>query len=192
MTTASMTRPHDDPAWLAPSRPYLGVQFQVKRASESWERQATAALRRQVFCVEQGLFDEDDRDAIDTTAIPLAAIAFSCGMPDRVVGTVRIHTPAPRQWFGSRLAVAASHRRSGRLGASLIRLAVGHANALGCDTFLAHVQERNVALFTRLHWHSVDTLTLHGHPHHLMQADLTCYPVIANSDAGLFSPSVSS
>lgn len=185
MTTASVTTANAGLLWLSPNRPYLGCTFHVKQASEAWERAATATLRREVFCSEQGLFEDDDRDAIDITAIPLAAISFNCGMPDRVVGTVRIHSPTPRQWFGSRLAVATSHRRSGRLGVNLIRLAVGHANALGCDTFLAHVQERNITLFKRLHWHTIDTLTLHGHPHHLMQADLEHYPPIADANEGL-------
>ena len=43
----------------------------------------------------------------------------------------------------------ASH---GSIGATLIRLAVSSAHALGCETFLAHVQSQNVPLFRALHW----------------------------------------
>ncbi len=39
------------------------VAFRIKRASEAWERRDAHALRRAVFCVEQGIFVGDDRDA---------------------------------------------------------------------------------------------------------------------------------
>ncbi len=79
-------------------------------------------------------------------------------------------------WWGSRLAVHADFRRHGRLGASLIRLAVASAHARGCRRFLAQVQNQNVPLFRRLNWQSLQELLLHGRPHHLMQADLNRYP----------------
>ena len=33
------------------------------------------ALRREIFCAEQGLFEQDDRDAVDRRAYPIVAIA---------------------------------------------------------------------------------------------------------------------
>ena len=110
----------------------------------------------------------------------LARALLNRGMPDQVVGTVRIHThpegEEPGLWWGSRLAVHAAFRQHGRLGATLIRLAVSSAHARGALVFLAHVQAQNVPLFQRLHWSLLKEETLHGRPHALMQADLAHYP----------------
>lgn len=97
-------------------------------------------------------------------------------MPDQVVGTVRIHEKSPGLWWGSRLAVHPSFRSQGHLGATLIRLAVSRAHALGCHTFLAHVQAQNALLFRKLNWQQLGELSIHGRPHCEMQADLAAYP----------------
>lgn len=152
------------------------TEFRVKQATLAWEEAAAYRLRRDVFCDEQGIFTGDDRDDIDAHAHLLVALACVGGMPDQVVGTVRIHRDASGRWWGSRLAVHRAHRRNGNLGASLIRLAVSSANAIGCATFLAHVQSQNVPLFRKLHWRSLQEETLLGRPHNLMQADLAAYP----------------
>ncbi|WP_051340844.1 MSMEG_0567/Sll0786 family nitrogen starvation N-acetyltransferase [Azospirillum halopraeferens] len=161
--------------------------YRIKHATEAWERAGAAALRRQVFCAEQGLFDGDDRDAVDAHALTIVALSDLCGMPDAVVGTVRIHQPEPGLWIGSRLAVAPAHRRAGSLGASLIRMAVCTAAGRGCLRFHAHVQARNALLFRRLHWRTLEEVTLHGHPHHHMQADLAHYPPIHDGDRGFLA-----
>jgi hypothetical protein len=74
-----------------PVKPFLACEFQVKFATEAWERRQAAALRRRVFCDEQGIFAGDDRDEIDDTAIPLVAISLLGVAADEVIGTVRIH-----------------------------------------------------------------------------------------------------
>ena len=170
-----------------PVRPFVSGAFTVKFATDAWERRGASALRRQVFCVEQGLFGEDDRDALDEKAIPIVALSSYTVAPDAVVGTVRIHEAEPATWWGSRLAVAADHRRVGALGASLIRLAVSSAHARGCTTFLAHVQSQNALLFQRLHWAVVGEVELHGRPHKKMQADLSFYPPFATPETGFLA-----
>lgn len=170
-----------------PVTAFFPPQYLIKWATQDWERRQMWALRRAVFCEEQALFDGDDRDAVDETAIPLVAIACIAGQPDEVVGTVRIHNPEPGVWWGSRLAVAADYRRQGHLGAALIRLAVSSAHARDCHTFLAQVQSRNVPLFRRLHWRSLEEISLHGRPHHLMQADLDWYPPYAEGATGFIT-----
>lgn len=142
------------------------------------------ALRQAVFCAEQGIFAGDDVDNIDNTATHIVAIACIAGLPDRVVGTVRIHTEKPGVWWGSRLAVDQDYRKQGSLGAALIRLAVCSAHARGCNTFLAQVQSRNQLLFRRLHWKSLQELSIHNRPHYLMQADLDWYPPYADGATG--------
>jgi putative N-acetyltransferase (TIGR04045 family) len=156
----------------------------IKLAMTPSEREATRQLRRAVFCEEQGIFEGDDTDAIDSKALPIAAVISLPGMPDEVVGTVRIHETEPGVWYGSRLAVAQHARRIGSVGSGLIKLAVGTAHAHGCKTFLAQVQSQNVPLFRRLHWATLAELDVHGRPHHLMQADLAHYPPIVDGDVG--------
>jgi putative N-acetyltransferase (TIGR04045 family) len=164
--------------------PYWPSHFRVKPATDPWEIRDAAALRRQVFCVEQGLFAGDDRDALDAVAIPICAVSSLGVAPDEVVGTVRIHAAGAGVWWGSRLAVAPRFRRVGALGAGLIRVAVSTAAASGCTRFLAHVQERHVPLFEALHWRGLEVLDLHGLPHRRMEADLAHYPPLADP-AGL-------
>jgi putative N-acetyltransferase (TIGR04045 family) len=166
---------------------FLPAEYRVKFATEAWERRQAAALRRQVFCEEQGIFANDDRDAIDEIAIPLVVISSLGVAPYDVVGSVRIHEAEPGVWWGSRLAVAAAYRRIGALGTSLIRLAVGAAHGRGCRRFYAHVQSQNALLFQRLHWRTIEQTEFHGRPHHYMQADLTHYPPISDPEVGFLS-----
>ena len=170
-----------------PFKPFTASEFQVKFATETWEKRGAAALRRQVFCLEQGLFQGDDRDAIDATAIPLVAISLLGVAADEVVGTVRIHEAEPGLWWGSRLAVAPAYRRLSALGTALIQLAVSSAHARGCQRFLAHVQAQNAPLFHRLHWRTLEQIELLGHPHHKMEADLSFYPPFEHAEAGFYA-----
>lgn len=163
-----------------PLRPQLTVR--IKQAVTQAERDATRMLRREVFCQEQGLFNGDDGDGTDATAIPLAAIAG-----EEVVGTVRIHQAESRIWWGSRLAVARPFRRRADIGTGLIRLAVGIAHARGCRTFLAYVQAQNVMMFEQLHWLALYEIEVHGRPHYLMRADLSYYPPIHDGETGFLS-----
>lgn len=155
--------------------PYAPSEFRIKWTTLNWEAGEAFKLRRAVFCIEQGLFVGDDRDEIDQHAQQLVAVSCVAGMPEQVVGTVRIHRERGNVWFGSRLAVHAAFRRHGKIGATLIRLAVSSAHALGCETFLAHVQSQNVPLFRAMHWDVLAEESLLGRPHHLMQAQLDWY-----------------
>lgn len=168
---------------------FFPSEYLIKFATQDWERKQMRDLRRAVFCEEQGIFDGNDQDDIDAIATPIVAIACVAGLPDKVVGTVRIHEENPGTWWGSRLAVDQDYRKQGHLGAALIRLAVTSAHARGCNTFLAQVQSRNVPLFRRLHWRSLEEISLHGRPHHLMQADLDWYPAFADGDTGFIATS---
>jgi putative N-acetyltransferase (TIGR04045 family) len=166
---------------------FLPSEYRVKFATDAWERREAAALRRRVFCDEQGIFAGDDRDVIDPVAIPIVAISSFAVVSQEVVGTVRIHEAEPGTWWGSRLAVAVDYRKIGALGTSLIRLAVSSAHARGCRRFLAHVQSQNALLFRRLHWDTIEEITIHGRPHHFMQADLDHYPPIQDAATGFLS-----
>jgi putative N-acetyltransferase (TIGR04045 family) len=168
-----------------PFAPYSANEFQVKFATSDWERRQAHALRRAVFCEEQGIFEDDDRDAIDDHAIPIVALSMMGVAADRLVGTVRIHQPEPGIWWGSRLAVHEDFRKIGALGATLIKLAVSSANAMGCHTFLANVQAQNGLLFRRLHWEVIEEFEIYGRPHLRMKADLAFYPPCSTPETGL-------
>ncbi|NKF23054.1 MSMEG_0567/Sll0786 family nitrogen starvation N-acetyltransferase [Solimonas marina] len=171
---------------LIASTPFVPSEYRVKLITEAWEQREAAALRVAVFCDEQGIFEHDDRDALDRSATTLVAVSCLHGMPEQVVGTVRIHQRRDdaTHWQGSRLAVRPEYRRVAWLGSALIRLAVCTAHARGARCFTAHVQAANVPLFERLHWHTLETITLFGRPHHRMQADLAHYPPFAAGDWG--------
>ena len=167
-----------------PFRPYVAAHCHFKLATAPWEHAGCAALRQAVFCEEQRIFDGDDRDEIDRTAIAIAAISQVFGEMDAVVGTVRIDERDAGIWFGSRLAVMSPYRRSSFLGPELIRLAVGTARSRGAEAFFAHVQSQNAPLFQRLRWHTLSEVLLHGRPHHFMRADFAHYPAIPDGATG--------
>ncbi len=155
--------------------PFVPPQFVVRTVGEPWELAAAKALRRQVFCEEQRLFEGDDGDAADASATTIVALDELMGMPHRVVGTVRIHESRPGEWYGSRLAIERAYRSVYGLGTGLIHRAVGTAIGRGCRHFFANVQRENVPLFRRLAWEPLEEFRLNGHPHVRMRADLAFY-----------------
>jgi putative N-acetyltransferase (TIGR04045 family) len=159
-----------------PGAPFVPPQFGIKPALEAWERDAHFRLRRQVFCVEQGLFAGDDRDAVDDVASAIVAVDYIMSMSHQVVGTVRIHDAGSGTWRGSRLAIRAPYRNVYGLGSALVHRAVSLAHARGCRAFLATVQPQNVNFFRRLSWEALEDLEIQGRPHVLMRADLAAYP----------------
>ena len=150
------------------------------------------SLRRSIFCEEQHVFEQSDRDELDRIACPIAALHHGCdpeleqerreenglkedGPEAQVVGVVRIVETEPRLWYGGRLGVHSDFRRHNQIGKGLIWKAVTTANGWGCDRFRATVQSQNVRFFRRLHWASIEELEIRGIRHHLMQADLNYY-----------------
>jgi putative N-acetyltransferase (TIGR04045 family) len=155
---------------LAPAR----VRAEIAR--ERWQIEAYFALRQQIFAHEQGLFRETDRDPHDEHALPIVAMTEIAGMPDRVVGVVRIYEARDHTWFGGRLGVDRDHRRAVAIGTALITEAVSSAHARGAREFLATVQPQNVRYFRRHHFHPLERVQVCGVPHCLMRADLSAYP----------------
>ena len=177
-----------------PFHEYISPDFTFRIARTGHELDGYWRLRRQIFCEEQAVFSESDRDEFDEQAMPIVCETLIAGMEDSVVGVVRIDERSPGVWYGSRLGVAPDHRSIrqfspsvsvrnslpvyrglGALGAGLIYKAVSTAHALGCTEFLATVQHQNARFFQRLHWESLGTLDLFGLPHVKMRADLNYY-----------------
>lgn len=92
------------------------------------------ALRLEVFCREQGVPEELERDDHDETAIHLVAVADD----GEVVGTCRLVAEGARVRLG-RMAVARAHRGRG-VGADLLELAHREARATGAGEVELHAQ----------------------------------------------------
>jgi putative N-acetyltransferase (TIGR04045 family) len=166
----------DASVWGEPVAPFLSSHVTAQIASEPWEHVAYLDLRRAIFVAEQRMFEVSDVDAYDSIATPIVVLGHSGGMPDEVIGGVRIYSTDGSTWFGGRLGVHPRYRARGVVGSALIFAAVSTAHAWGCTRFLATVQEANVRYFERHRFASVSTIDVCGHPHRLMEADLGCFP----------------
>lgn len=149
----------------------------IRLAVDEWALREAQKLRNDVFVIEQGIFQTSDHDVFDSSAYTLVATVGLLGIPDAVVGTVRIHEQAPGVWVGSRLAVDKAYRSVKGLGKALIAMAVCSAKARGCNVFYANVQLQNVELFKKLGWQALGAVNVHGVGHMFMQADLEQYSI---------------
>jgi putative N-acetyltransferase (TIGR04045 family) len=132
------------------------------------------AIRRAVFCREQGMFGAgDDRDPRDAEAATLHAVGAERGL---IGGTVRLYPlsgDGGGVWQGDRLAVLPAFRH-GSLGGSLVRFAVRTAGSLGGDRMVAMIQLANVRFFVALGWSpDGDVVDFHGRPHQPMAIALS-------------------
>ncbi|WP_256009395.1 MSMEG_0567/Sll0786 family nitrogen starvation N-acetyltransferase [Desertivirga xinjiangensis] len=175
-------------------QPYKANYITFDFAREKWQLNQYWELRTKIFCQEQQIFSESDKDEIDDKALPIIAECSYGGQLDQVVGVVRIDEREPGIWWGSRLGVAEQYRQMSRfntfglfntshpvhpftmnLGGALIYKAVSTALAFGCQEFYAYVQEQNVNFFSRMHWKSLGTEDLFGRTHHFMRCELDFY-----------------
>ena len=160
--------------------PFVPPHFGIVSANDAWALAESYRLRRDVFCTEQGLFRDDDRDELDDRAETIVAVDYLAGMMYRVVGTVRVAEIAPGLWNGSRLAIEREYRDVYGLGRALVHRAVTTATGRGATEFIATVQRANVPFFRRLAWDAIEEVVLHGHPHTFMRANLEAYPPLAD------------
>jgi putative N-acetyltransferase (TIGR04045 family) len=130
------------------------------------------AIRRAVFCAEQGMFGADDRDPRDDASDTLHAV----GAEGTVVGgTVRLYPLSGdgRLWQGDRLAVLPVFRRTS-LGGALVRFAVRTAGERGGTRMLAMIQLANVPFFLGLGWAlDGEAADFHGRAHQPMAIALS-------------------
>jgi putative N-acetyltransferase (TIGR04045 family) len=171
--------------WGKPLRVPTASLIRAEVAREPWQLAGYFQLRSEIFAAEQGLFNGTDKDAHDAHATAIVAQGEIAGMPDCVVGVVRIYrenaADAENTWFGGRLGVAHAYRRVGAVGSALITEAVSTAHGWGCQRFLATVQEANARYFEHHHFRRLEAVDLLGRPHVLMQADLERYPAHLSS-----------
>jgi predicted GNAT family N-acyltransferase len=119
------------------------VRPTVRRPRDEEELAAALALRIEVFCGEQGVTFEGDRDGLDDKAVHLVAVEG-----DEVVGTCRmLIEPGGTARFG-RLCVRASARGTG-VGGLLLAEAEREARAGGARRIGMHAQTDALSLYRR-------------------------------------------
>ena len=116
----------------------------VRRLRDEEELAAALALREQVFCGEQGVPLEADRDGLDPEALHLVALEDAGGL----VGTCRLLIePGGTAKFG-RLCVRADARGTG-VGAALLDAAEREARDAGARRIGMHAQTSALGLYRR-------------------------------------------
>jgi predicted GNAT family N-acyltransferase len=116
--------------------------LQVRLARTDGELQAALDLRRRVFCGEQGVSPEADRDGRDLEATHLVALDDG-----RVVGTCRLLFRGRTARLG-RLAVEPGARRRG-VAAAILRAATDAARGAEADRIELHAQTYALELYER-------------------------------------------
>jgi predicted GNAT family N-acyltransferase len=115
---------------------------EVRPARDQSEVDAALTLRYDVFCVEQGVSLEDERDGRDEQSLHLVVVDDGV-----VVGTCRL-LPAGDDVKLGRMAVAASHRGRG-LAAQLLAEADGRARELRASRIVLAAQLTARAVYER-------------------------------------------
>ena len=118
------------------------MSVSVRETASADEREAALALRERVFCGEQGVPLEAERDALDAEAVHLVAVDGGS-----VVATCRVLGSGDEARIG-RMAVAAPLRRSG-IGAALLRGAESIARRRGATRVTLHAQIRAHGFYAR-------------------------------------------
>ena len=114
----------------------------VRLAREAAEVEAALDLRERVFCGEQGVDFEAERDGRDGDALHVVAVD-----DDGVVGTCRIVIDGQVARLG-RMAVEREARGRG-IGAALLREAEAQARAGGARFIRLHAQDAAEPLYAR-------------------------------------------
>ena len=116
------------------------LTYEVRRARGDDEIAAVLDLRREVFCVEQGVPEREELDGRDAEALHLVAVSG-----EEVVATCRLLFVGNTVQF-SRLAVRQSARRHG-IASALLELADEETRLAGARRLVLHAQTYARALY---------------------------------------------
>jgi predicted GNAT family N-acyltransferase len=118
----------------------LPLPFEIRRIRTGDELLAAMALRYDVFCVEQGVPQSEERDGRDYDALHLIAIGDG-----RLLGTCRLVFVGSTVQF-SRLCVHPSARRRG-VATALLQAADAETRSGGANRLVLHAQTYARALY---------------------------------------------
>ena len=118
----------------------------VIEAGDDATRRTAFAIRRAVFCDEQGVATEEEFDAADTDAATRHYLGFLRG---EAAGAARLRFLDARTAKIERVAVLRARRRCG-LGAALTRRAVADARAAGAASIVLHAQTQAAGFYAAL------------------------------------------
>jgi predicted GNAT family N-acyltransferase len=135
--------------------------IEVRPARDEREVAAALDLRHEVFCVEQGVTLDEERDGRDEEAVHLVAVDDGV-----VIGTCRLLVEGTTVKLG-RMAVARSRRGLG-LARALLREADGQARALGGERIVLGAQLTAQALYERAGYEPYGEVFLDAGLEHVM------------------------
>jgi predicted GNAT family N-acyltransferase len=107
--------------------------FEIRRLRTEGEFEAALALRHEVFCVEQGVPANEERDGRDRSGLHLVAL-----QDGEVVATCRLVFVGTTVQF-SRLAVRRDARRQG-IASALLRATDAEGRSHGANRIVLHAQ----------------------------------------------------
>jgi len=140
--------------------------LELRAPGDEAELEAALALRERVFCGEQGVSPEADRDGRDPEALHVVAVEHG-----HVVGTCRLLMEEETARLG-RMAVDRGARGKG-LGAALLAEAERRATEAGARRVMLHAQERARSLYARGGYQPVgEPFMEEGLPHIAMEKTL--------------------
>jgi predicted GNAT family N-acyltransferase len=136
---------------------------EIRPARDQSEVNAALALRYDVFCVEQGVSLEEERDGRDDEALHLVVVDGG-----EIVGTCRLLADGSDVKLG-RMAVAASHRGR-RLAAALLVEAEAQARELRARRIVLAAQLTAQAVYDRAGYAPYGDVFLDADIEHVMMA----------------------
>jgi len=136
---------------------------EIRAARDQSEVDAALALRYDVFCVEQGVSLEEERDGRDDEALHLVVVDGG-----EIVGTCRLLAEGSDVKLG-RMAVAASHRGR-RLAAALLAEADAQARELRARRIVLAAQLTAQAVYDRAGYAPYGDVFLDADIEHVMMA----------------------
>ena len=136
---------------------------EIRPARDQSEVDAALALRYDVFCVEQGVSLEEERDGRDDEALHLVVVDGG-----EIVGTCRLLADGCDVKLG-RMAVAASHRGR-RLAAALLVEADAQARELRARRIVLAAQLTAQAVYDRAGYAPYGDVFLDADIEHVMMA----------------------
>ncbi len=122
------------------SRVETAVGYEIRQPRSEREFAQALALRHEVFCVEQGVPSNEERDGRDRSGLHLIAV-----QGDEIVATCRLVFVGATVQF-SRLAVKRSARRRG-IASALLRATDAQSRARGARRIVLHAQTYARALY---------------------------------------------